>query len=191
MTWIETLLIVLGASIDIFAAMECQGALVKKINKRQVGFIIFLFICFQMIFVSLGYVASTLIEAQNPMHEQEVWGETIAIIILACLSIRLIVKAVKNELIEEHMINQISLKYVAKIGFVTGFYTLLASLAFGFVGTEILELLIMMAVMSLVVVVAGVNVGYRLGFEQKRKGYIIGAIIFMAGAIDIVIRCFI
>ena len=34
MNWLENLLIVAGISLDIFAGMECQGSLVKKINKK-------------------------------------------------------------------------------------------------------------------------------------------------------------
>lgn len=34
MDWMENLLIIAGVSLDIFAAMECQGSLVAKINKK-------------------------------------------------------------------------------------------------------------------------------------------------------------
>ena len=35
MNWMENLLIIAGVSLDIFAAMECQGSLVAKINKKM------------------------------------------------------------------------------------------------------------------------------------------------------------
>lgn len=35
MNWMENLLIIAGVSLDIFAAMECQGSLVAKINKKS------------------------------------------------------------------------------------------------------------------------------------------------------------
>ena len=35
MNWIENVLIIAGVSLDIFAAMECQGALVAKVDKKQ------------------------------------------------------------------------------------------------------------------------------------------------------------
>ena len=35
MNWMENLLIVAGVSLDIFAAMECQGSLVAKINIKN------------------------------------------------------------------------------------------------------------------------------------------------------------
>ena len=35
MNALENLLIIAGISLDIFAAMECQGSLVAKIDKKQ------------------------------------------------------------------------------------------------------------------------------------------------------------
>ena len=39
MNWIENVLIIAGVSLDIFAAMECQGALVAKVDKKQLSVI--------------------------------------------------------------------------------------------------------------------------------------------------------
>lgn len=35
MNWIETLIIVCGLSMDVFASVECQGAMLAKIRTRQ------------------------------------------------------------------------------------------------------------------------------------------------------------
>jgi hypothetical protein len=37
MNALENLLIIAGISLDIFAAMECQGSLIAKIDKKQLG----------------------------------------------------------------------------------------------------------------------------------------------------------
>ena len=34
MNWLETILVTLGISLDIFAAMECKGAQLSKIEKK-------------------------------------------------------------------------------------------------------------------------------------------------------------
>ena len=39
MGWIGTLLIIAGISLDIFATMECQGALVRQVNKKHLAFV--------------------------------------------------------------------------------------------------------------------------------------------------------
>ena len=35
MNWIETLIIVCGLSMDVFASVECQGAMLAKIRTKQ------------------------------------------------------------------------------------------------------------------------------------------------------------
>ena len=42
MGWIEYLLIVAGSSLEIFVAMECQGSLIQKVNKKQLTAICFI-----------------------------------------------------------------------------------------------------------------------------------------------------
>ena len=37
MSWIEIVLITIGMSLDTFAAVECQGALVAKLEKKRLS----------------------------------------------------------------------------------------------------------------------------------------------------------
>ena len=37
MNWLETILVTLGVSLDIFAAMACKGAQLSKIEKKTTG----------------------------------------------------------------------------------------------------------------------------------------------------------
>ena len=48
MNVLENLLIIAGISLDIFAAMECQGALVAKVNKKQLVLICLLTVHWQL-----------------------------------------------------------------------------------------------------------------------------------------------
>ncbi len=55
MNWMENLLIVAGVSLDIFAAMECQGSLVAKINKKNLTVICGIVALAQLITLYLGH----------------------------------------------------------------------------------------------------------------------------------------
>ena len=70
----------------------------------------------------------------------------------------------------------------------TGIYTLVAGFAFGFIGTTIWQLLIMLAVALVLFVVGGMYCGFRFGFESKRRAYVIGAILLIIAGIDMIIR---
>ena len=60
MNWIENLLILAGISLDIFAAMECQGSLVAKIDKVHLSIICILIAMWQMAALFIGNYISVL-----------------------------------------------------------------------------------------------------------------------------------
>lgn len=83
-------------------------------------------------------------------------------------------KAIRNERIEEHCQAQLDMKRVLRIAGITAFYTVLAGIAFGFLGTGLLTIMIMVALLTVICIVAGIYTGYHFGFEQKTKVYIVG-----------------
>ena len=54
MGWIEYLLIVAGSSLEIFVAMECQGSLIQKVNKKQLTAICFIVAVCQLLAMYIG-----------------------------------------------------------------------------------------------------------------------------------------
>ena len=54
MNALENLLIIAGISLDIFAAMECQGSLVAKIDKKQLVKLCALIAAWQMAALFVG-----------------------------------------------------------------------------------------------------------------------------------------
>ena len=71
----------------------------------------------------------------------------------------------------------------------TGIYTLLAGIAFGFLKTGVITILVMVVVVAIVYVITGMYMGYRLGAQPKRKVYFIGAALLIIAGIDVIIRC--
>ena len=63
-----------------------------------------------------------------------------------------------------------------------------AGIAFGFLGTNLLVMLLMIAGLTIAVVVTGIYTGYHLGFEHKTKAYIAGAILLWIAGIDVIVR---
>ena len=169
MGWIEYLLIVAGSSLEIFVAMECQGSLIQKVNKKQLTAICFIVAVCQLLAMYIGYFLSSFLNGKYSV-------------------IRLIGKAIRNERIEEHCQAQLDMKRVLRIAGITAFYTVLAGIAFGFLGTGLFTIMIMVALLTVICIVAGIYTGYHFGFEQKTKVYIVGAILFWAAGIDVIVR---
>lgn len=188
MSWIEYFFIVLGASLDIFAVMECQGSLVQKVNKKQLLGTCVIFVAFQLIAMFIGYFIANFINMRYSVADEALLGEIISIVILLGLGTRLIIKAAKNERIEEIRQSGLKMGYIAAVACMTAGYTMLAGIAFGFLNTGLVLILVMLAILSVVSIVAGMYTGYHFGFEQKTKVYVVGAIIFIAAGVDVVIR---
>jgi len=189
MDWPENLLILLGISLDIFAGMECKGSLLAKIEKKQLVLACADVSVWQAAALFAGNFLSTLLLKKDGIAENEMFiGSVIAVAIFICLGVRLMSKAIKNEAVQERREAGIKVTNYVQMVKVAGFYTLLTGIAFGFVGTKLIDTVIMMAVFSVLVVIGGLYTGYHFGFQQKNKAYIAGAVLLWLAGADIVLR---
>ena len=188
MNWVENLLIVAGISLDIFGAMECQGSLVNKVNKKLLSGICVLMAVCQLIALFLGHFLSDLFCKSHPMSDERFLGEILAMVIFFGLGIRLIAKAIKNEWVNERREESLDVKKFLRMTAVTSIYTLLAGIAFGFLGTNVALMLIIIVCMTIAFVVLGVYTGYHLGFQHKTKAYVGGALLLWIAGIDVIVR---
>ena len=173
MNWIENLLILVGISLDIFAGMECQGSLVAKIDKKHLTLVCGLIAIWQLAALYIGNVLAGLLYINDLARNERFIGTVIAAVIFFCLGVRLIVKAIKNERVNEHR---------------EEIYTLLTGIAFGFLETNLMVILIMIVCLTIAVVIMGTYTGYHFGFEHKRKAYVGGAILLWIAGFDVVFR---
>lgn len=188
MNWIENLLIVAGISLDIFGAMECQGSLVNKVNKKLLSGICVLMAVCQLIALYLGHFLSDLFCKSYPMSDERFLGEILAMVIFFGLGIRLIVKAIRNERIEEHLETDLGIRRFVRLASVSSLYTVLAGIAFGFVGTNLVAILVMIVVITIAFVIGGMYTGYHLGFTSKTTVYAVGAILLWIAGFDVLLQ---
>ncbi len=190
MNWIENLLILAGISLDIFAAMECQGSLVAKIDKVHLSIICILIAMWQMAALFIGNYISVLLYSYSGhiANDGKFMGFVLATAIFFGLGVRLIVKAIRNERVYEKREENLGFKRFLRMAAITSVYTLLAGVAFGFLQTNLLRILIMIVCCTIVVVVAGMYTGYRLGFVHKTKAYIGGAVLLWIAGVDVIVR---
>jgi putative Mn2+ efflux pump MntP len=143
MNWMENLLIIAGVSLDIFAAMECQGSLVAKINKKNLTVICGIVALAQLITLYLGHFLSSLFCHYRSVPDEKLLGQIISMVIFMILGIRLMVKAIRNEHVEEHLEHHLGIRRFVRMACISGIYTLLTGIAFGFLETNVLMILIM------------------------------------------------
>ena len=185
MNWMENLLIVAGVSLDIFAAMECQGSLVAKINKKNLTVICGIVALAQLITLYLGHFLSSLFCRYRSVPDEKLLGQIISMVIFMILGIRLMVKAIRNEHVEEHLEHHLGIRRFVRMACISGIYTLLTGIAFGFLETNVLMILIMIVVCAVAFVIGGIYTGYRVGYEAKTKVYIVGALLLWVAGLDV------
>lgn len=188
MNWIEILVITLGISLDIFAAVECQGTLVSQIKKKHLVIICALLALWQTIALYLGSFVAQLLCLYDLKDTQVMTGRIIAAAIFICLGVRMIVEAWKNEIVNERREDDLGFRRFLRMATLSSVYTLLTGVAFGFLGSSVLVILLMIIAFTVVVVVLGMYTGYHFGFEQKGKAYIAGGVLLIIGGIDVIVR---
>ncbi len=187
MNWLETILVTMGVSLDIFAAMACKGAQLSKIEKKPMVLLCVLFAVWQTAALYVGSAAGAFLRMREVSPES---GNTeiIAAVIFGVLGVLMIRKAWKKEMIIERRDDRYAWKsLIARLALIST-WTLVAGVALGFLGTGTAILLTVISAATILVVIAGLYVGYRMGYEQKTKAYAIGGVLLLVGAMDTVFR---
>lgn len=188
MNWIENILIIAGISLDIFASMECQGSLVAKVDKKQLTAGCALVTAWQLAAFAVGDLFAILLYLHELTHDERMIGLMIAAVIFFGLGIRLLWKAICNERMHERREEGLNLKRFLRMLASTSIYTVLAGMAFGFLKTNLISLLVTTLCITILVVIAGIYTGYHFGFTHKNKAYVVGTVLLWAAGIDVVVR---
>jgi putative Mn2+ efflux pump MntP len=189
MSWIEIVLITIGMSLDTFAAVECQGALVAKLEKKRLSMAVTVIALWQTIALLIGSFLVTLLNQYDTQLSGEAFiGRILAILILFGMGLRMFVKAWRNERIVEKREDGLDIKKTFFSIAKGTIFTILTGIAFAFLEADIKAVLIMIICVTIAMVIVGLYTGYRLGFEQKSKAYIGGGALLIAAGIDVIVR---
>ena len=196
MNWLGNLLIIVGISFDVYAAMEVRGAMLAKIKPKILILTGLLFTLIQSIFFFGGYFITYEMVMHNEVKNADSLGCELAAVIFFVLAARLFHKALKHEEIEEKC-EEMSIKMYVRIILAGAMYTLIAGLACGLIGANhqlpqyIIMMLLFIICTTIVVVSAGIYTGYRFGFSSKPKFYIVGTVLLgIAGLWSLLIGIF-
>ncbi len=188
MNMIEETVVVLGLSLEIFGAMECQGSLVAKIEKKQLFMFCAILAAGQGLALGIGNFLSLFLSRQQIQAKEIFLGQAVAAAIFLFLGIRLLLKAWRNERIVERREEKFHIKRFLEIYSKGILFTFLAGIALGFLGSSLRVLLVLTLFLTILVTVVGMYTGYRLGFEHKMKAYVLGGLLLIAGSMDVIFR---
>ncbi len=187
MNLIEILLVSVGLSLDVFAVVVCQGAVLLKIEKAKLFKMCLLFCAWQACAVFLGHMLTAIPYLSVAATGVRFIWELIAVCIFIGLGCYMVYKAWKKEQILEHR-SEINYKTLCVAAFFTSIDAFAAGIGFGFMKTQIMATVICILIVTVVTVIAGLITGYRLGYEEKTKAYGIGGILLFIAAIELAFR---
>ncbi|MQN01251.1 MAG: hypothetical protein DUD27_03585 [Lachnospiraceae bacterium] len=188
MNWLGNLLIIVGISFDVYAAVEVRGAMLAKIKTKVLILTALVFTLIQSVFFLGGYFITHELVLHNAVDNPNSFGVELAGIIFFVLAGRLIHKAVRHEEIEEKR-EEMSVKAYVRIVLAGAIYTLFAGLACGLMSSNQnlpqypLMMLGFIFAATIVMVLLGFYTGYRYGFNSRPKFYIAGAVLLIIAGI--------
>lgn len=187
MSLIEIILISVGLSLDVYAVVVCQGCLLMKVEKNKLLKLCGLFCAWQVAAVLLGSLISFIPYLSVKQEQMRYIWELVSVIIVLFLGGYMVLKAWQNKAVYEHR-SDIDYRAVCVTCFFTCLDAFFAGMAFGFMGARLLIVFLCMLIVTVVVVIIGIYTGYRIGYEHKRRAYIIGALLLIFSAAEMIAR---
>lgn len=187
MSWMEYLLIFIGISVEIFAIMQIEGAMVAQVKARVLVIACALITAAQLAFFFGGYEICNLLADHDYLSDRVRDGSIVASFVFVFLGIRMIYKSIKHEHMDERR-KEIKVKEYIYTIIISNFYTFFAGCACGLLHTNPLFALGAIIVITVFVVVGGVYTGYRFGLESKTRAFYVGAVLLFLAGLDLIVR---
>lgn len=188
MNMMEQTMIVLGISLEVFGAMECQGSLVAKIEKRQLAVFCGILAAGQTLSLGGGDLLALLMSSQGTQAKEIFLGQAVAAAIFLFLGVRLLLKAWKNEEVMERREEKFEVKKFLARYFKSILFTFLTGIALGFLSGSISFLIALSLISTILVTVVGMYTGYRMGYEYRMPAYVLGGILLITGGLDVILK---
>ena len=192
MSVVEILLVSVGLSIDAFVAVAYIGAGFSKIQIKNMVGLCFLFGGMQLGTLLIGNLI-TLLPMFSWAHAQDMadsW-EGLTVLILAGLGIYMICKGIKRENVLERRQDTIDWKTTTILSALTSIDAFFAGVGLGFLDTEMICQALTLFPVTVLEVIFGIIVGYRLGLKHNRHAYWIGGALLLISSADVMLHYYV
>lgn len=192
MSVVEILLVSVGLSIDAFVAVAYIGAGFSKIQIKNMVRLCFLFGGMQLGTLLIGNLI-TLLPMFSWAHAQDMadsW-EGLTVLIFAGLGIYMICKGIKRENVLERRQDTIDWKTTTILSALTSIDAFFAGVGLGFLDTEMICQALTLFPVTVLEVIFGIIVGYRLGLKHNRHAYWIGGALLLISSVDVLLHYYV
>lgn len=186
----QTIVIVIGLSLDVFAYCLYKGAMISEVRKGEITKVVSLFTGFQVGMMVIGTMITQIPALKEKyLSANRIWTFLAAVTFFA-LGIVMLVKAAKkrHRIIVEKKQDQFNYHVIIFWAFITSIDALIAGVGFGFMGLKLLGSLLIMAVFTAACAIAGFASGYWLGCGPMNKFVAIGGCMVLVGGVDLLVN---
>lgn len=184
----EIFMVSFGLSLDVFTYALYKGAMLSRLNFRKVGKMAAVFTLWQSAAMLLGSLISEipLIEAEYE-RAARIYNVLSAVIFFG-IGVIMVIKALRTGEVQEHREDGFRMTQLCAWAAITSLDSFLTGIGMGFLNTELTVLVLQLAVMTLVMILFGVLIGYRIGCHMRHGALILGGAIFFAAGLDVLVR---
>ena len=184
----EILLVSLGLSLDVCAAMICKGAVIARWEKPKIFCVAILFTLWQVLALLAGSLIRLLPWVSRKTFRIQQIGAVLSVVIFVLLGFYMLMKAWRREPFDERRESTTDWKALCLLAVLTSLDALFAGIGLAVMDTALWKEALALAVGTIVTGVLGAWIGYRLGVEQKNKAYLIGGVLLVIAGLEATIN---
>ena len=190
MELLEILLVAEGVSLDICAVMMCYGALLPEVHKREVFLGCVVLSAWQLIAFQAGNLLTCIPAVGEVTGQVTRAGAVFSIFIFLCIGGYMFYKALERKPFLERRKDSFSVKEIWLLSVGCGIDAFFAGLGLGYLDSRLWQECAAILGSTVLAIVIGIYVGYRFGWEQKTKIYVLGGILMIAAGAEVLFRSF-
>lgn len=172
MTIIEILLTGIGLAMDAVAVSICKGLCIKRIVFKDIMIVALYFGFFQFIMPIIGYLFGNMFSFFT--HSVD---NIIAFLLLSIIGIGMVKDGLNND--NNSMNNNTNYKEMVPLAIATSIDALSVGITFSFLKVNMLLSVLMIGIVTFILSMIGVIVGYYFGLKYRKKALMIGGIILI------------
>lgn len=180
MEFIEIVMIGIGLAMDAFAVSICKGLSTRQLKLKHALICGGYFGLFQGAMPLIGYLLG--VQFKSKIENIDHW---IAFILLGLIGLNMIKEAFGDE---ECCDPDFSFKAMIPLAVATSIDALAVGVTFAFLNVNILYAVVIIAITTLIISMAGVKIGHVFGSQYKSKAEIAGGIILILMGLKILLE---
>lgn len=181
MGFIEIIFIGIGLAMDAFAVSVCKGLSMKKMNWKKAIIIAIYFGFFQAFMPIIGYILGTSFETLITSIDH--W---IAFVLLVLIGGNMIKESFDDEI--EKRTDDVSFKTMIVLAIATSIDALAVGITFGCFQVNLLFSIIIIGIITFILSMIGVFLGYKFGDKFQNKAELLGGIILICIGLKILLE---